>query len=59
MNESVSLNKIDPNVKADTYMNNLKPLQVHKLPFNIQQEFPYFDTSYMNDPSNKKINRTG
>ncbi|XP_020292574.1 neither inactivation nor afterpotential protein C isoform X2 [Pseudomyrmex gracilis] len=59
MNESVSLNKVDPNVKADTYMNNLKPLQVHKLPFNIQQEFPYFDTSYMNDPSNIKINRTG
>lgn len=52
MNEHVSLEKINPNAKIDTYIGEVKPPQVYKLPFNMQQEFPYFDMNYMNDPSN-------
>jgi len=58
MNKNVSLEKIDPNAKIDAYISEVKPPQVYKLPFNMQQEFSYFDMNYINDPSN--INkRTG
>nr|XP_012228924.1 PREDICTED: neither inactivation nor afterpotential protein C isoform X1 [Linepithema humile]XP_012228934.1 PREDICTED: neither inactivation nor afterpotential protein C isoform X1 [Linepithema humile] len=59
VNECVSLEKIDPSVKIDTYISKIKPPQVHKLPFDMKQEFLYFDTSYMNDPSNVNIKRAG
>ncbi|XP_077275817.1 STKc_myosinIII_N_like and MYSc_Myo21 domain-containing protein ninaC isoform X1 [Temnothorax americanus] len=60
MNEHVvSLEKIDPSAKIDAYVNEVKPPQVYKLPFNMQQELPYFDTNYMNDPSNVNIKRAG
>ncbi|XP_029156587.1 neither inactivation nor afterpotential protein C [Nylanderia fulva] len=57
-NKSVSLDKIDPSAKVDAYR-EIKLPQVHKLPFNMQQELLYFDTSYMNDPSNINIKRAG
>ncbi|XP_011703378.1 PREDICTED: neither inactivation nor afterpotential protein C isoform X2 [Wasmannia auropunctata] len=57
MNESVSLDKVDPNAKIDTYISKVKPPQVYKLPFNMQQELPYFDMNYVNDPSITNIKR--
>ncbi|XP_025994439.1 neither inactivation nor afterpotential protein C isoform X2 [Solenopsis invicta] len=59
INENVPLEKIDPNAKINTYTNEVKPPQVYKLPFNIQQEFPYFDTNYINDPSNINVKHGG
>lgn len=59
INEHVSLEKIDPNAKIDIYISEVKPPQVYKLPFNMQQELPYFDMNYMNDPSNVNIKRIG
>ncbi|XP_012540143.1 neither inactivation nor afterpotential protein C isoform X2 [Monomorium pharaonis] len=59
INENVFLEKIDPNAKINTYISEIRPPQVYKLPFNIQQEFPYFDMNYVNDPSNIKIKRAG
>ncbi|KAL0107922.1 hypothetical protein PUN28_014885 [Cardiocondyla obscurior] len=55
----VSLSKIDPNAKVDAYISEMKPPQVHKLPFNMQQELPYFDMTYMNNPSNTNVKRSG
>jgi len=57
-NEFISLEKIDPNDKVDAY-SEMKPPQVYKLPFNLQQELSYFDTNYMNDPSNINLKRAG
>ncbi|KYN33316.1 Neither inactivation nor afterpotential protein C [Trachymyrmex septentrionalis] len=57
LNENVSLEKVDPSTKIDTYISKVKPPEVYKLPFNIQQEFPYFDMNYINDPSNINIKR--
>lgn len=57
-NKFVSLEKIDPNDKIDAY-SEMKPPQVYKLPFNLQQELSYFDTNYMNDPSNINLKRAG
>ncbi|XP_046822294.1 neither inactivation nor afterpotential protein C isoform X5 [Vespa crabro] len=53
-NERVPLDKIDPGIKASTYLGQMKPPQVHKLPFDIYHDMPYFDTSYMNNPTGKK-----
>lgn len=58
-NTSVSLEKIDPSVKIHTYKNEVKPPQVHKLPFDMKLELSYFDTSYMNDPSNVNVKHAG
>ncbi|KAL6443163.1 hypothetical protein ACFW04_002836 [Cataglyphis niger] len=57
-NKPASLEKIDPNAKINAY-SEMKPPQVYKLPFNMQQELSYFDTSYMNDSSNIKIKHAG
>ncbi|RLU25647.1 hypothetical protein DMN91_001804 [Ooceraea biroi] len=57
-NKHVSLEKVDPNAKIDA-VGNVKPPQVHKLPFNLQQEFSCFDTSYMNDPAKANVKRAG
>ncbi|XP_011875420.1 PREDICTED: neither inactivation nor afterpotential protein C isoform X2 [Vollenhovia emeryi] len=59
INEHVSLGKIDPNAKINAYINEMKPPQVYKLPFDMQQELPYFDVNYMNDPSNVNMKRGG
>ncbi|XP_012289083.1 neither inactivation nor afterpotential protein C [Orussus abietinus] len=53
-NERVPLERIDPGVKASSYLGQTRPPQVHKLPFDMHQELPFFDTSYMNDPSKAK-----
>lgn len=58
-NERVPLGKIDPGAKVAAYINEVKPPEVHKLPFDMQQELQYFDTSYMNDPSSAKMKRAG
>lgn len=58
-NKQVSLEKVDPGAKVDAYISEMKPPQVHKLPFNMQQELSYFDISYMNDPSSAKMKRAG
>ncbi|XP_019699822.1 neither inactivation nor afterpotential protein C isoform X2 [Harpegnathos saltator] len=57
VNKRVALEKIDPGAKVDAYISEVRPPEVHKLPFNLQQELTYFDTSYMNDPSNAKMKR--
>ncbi|KAG5306058.1 NINAC protein, partial [Acromyrmex insinuator] len=57
LNENVSLEKVDPNAKIDAYISEVKPPEVYKLPFNMQQELPYFDMNYINDPSNINIKR--
>jgi len=58
VNEHVPLAKVDPNVKINVYVNDVKPPQVHKLPFNLLEELSYFDTSYMND-SRTSVKRAG
>ncbi|XP_033207351.1 neither inactivation nor afterpotential protein C isoform X2 [Belonocnema kinseyi] len=50
-NERTPLEKIDPGIKPSAYLGPLKPPQVHKLPFDIHRELPFFDTNYINDPS--------
>ncbi|KAK2587108.1 hypothetical protein KPH14_002873 [Odynerus spinipes] len=55
-NERVPLEKIDPGIKASAYLGQTKPPQVHKLPFDFYHELPYFDTTYMSDPTKKKRN---
>jgi len=57
LNENVSLEKVDPSAKLDAYISEVKPPEVYKLPFNMQQELPYFDMNYINDPSNINIKR--
>ncbi|XP_015432915.1 PREDICTED: neither inactivation nor afterpotential protein C [Dufourea novaeangliae] len=42
-NEHVSINQIDPNVSSLSYLGQLKPPQVHKLPFNFYNELPFLD----------------
>lgn len=53
MNEHVSLEKINPNVKIDTYI-RVKPPEVYKLPFDMQEELSDFDINYTNNSSNIK-----
>lgn len=53
-NERIGLERIDAGVKAPHFLGPLRPPEVNKLPFDFQQELPYFDTSYMNDPSKKR-----
>ncbi|XP_015178394.1 PREDICTED: neither inactivation nor afterpotential protein C isoform X2 [Polistes dominula] len=53
-NERIPLDKIDPNIKASSYIGQTKPPQVNKLPFDIYREMPYFDTSYMSNTGKKK-----
>lgn len=55
--ERVPLEKIDPGMKKTAYLGQTIPPQVHKLPFDFRQELPYFDTTYMNDPSKAKSKR--
>ncbi|KAK0157852.1 hypothetical protein PV328_011542 [Microctonus aethiopoides] len=59
-NQHVTLDKINPNINIDTFLSE-PPMQVHKIPFNMREEFPYFDTSYMNDPgkARKRTTSTG
>ncbi|XP_043288364.1 neither inactivation nor afterpotential protein C isoform X2 [Venturia canescens] len=57
--ERVPLERIDPGMKVSAYLGQSKPPQVNKLPFNIHQEFPYFDSSYMNDPRKAHSKRGG
>ncbi|XP_025074650.1 neither inactivation nor afterpotential protein C [Pogonomyrmex barbatus] len=59
LNKNMSLEKVDPNANIDAYISEVRPPQVYKLPFNMQQELSYFDTNYMNDPSNANIKRAG
>ncbi|KAI4482907.1 hypothetical protein M0802_013616 [Mischocyttarus mexicanus] len=58
-NERIPLDKIDPGIKASAYIGQMKPPQVHKLPFDIYREMPYFDTSYMSNPTGKKKKNAG
>ncbi|XP_078049671.1 STKc_myosinIII_N_like and MYSc_Myo21 domain-containing protein ninaC isoform X2 [Augochlora pura] len=41
--QTVSLDRIDTNVTPQSYLGQMKPPQVHKLPFNFYNELPYFD----------------
>lgn len=52
--QRIGFEKINANINASTFLNK-RPQQVNKIPFNISQEFPYFNTAYMNDP--KKLKR--
>ncbi|XP_015610405.1 neither inactivation nor afterpotential protein C isoform X2 [Cephus cinctus] len=49
--DRVPLERVEPGIKVSSYLGNRRPPQVHKLPFDIRQEMPFFDTSFMNDPS--------
>ncbi|XP_076658174.1 STKc_myosinIII_N_like and MYSc_Myo21 domain-containing protein ninaC isoform X2 [Halictus rubicundus] len=40
---TVSLGRIDTNVSPQSYLGQMKPPQVHKLPFNFYSELPFFD----------------
>ncbi|XP_076279257.1 STKc_myosinIII_N_like and MYSc_Myo21 domain-containing protein ninaC isoform X3 [Lasioglossum baleicum] len=40
---TVSLDRIDTNVSPQSYLGQMKPPQVHKLPFNFYSELPFFD----------------
>ncbi|XP_015118625.1 neither inactivation nor afterpotential protein C [Diachasma alloeum] len=52
-NLKVPSGRIDPNVTVDSFLEKRMP-QVHKLPFDLSQEFPMFDTTYMNEPSTSR-----
>ncbi|XP_043467066.1 neither inactivation nor afterpotential protein C isoform X3 [Leptopilina heterotoma] len=54
INERTPLERIDPGIKTSSYLGPLKTPQVYKLPFDIHEELPYFDTAYMNDPTKIK-----
>lgn len=56
-NQHVVLDKINRNINIDTFLSE-PPMQVHKIPFNMREEFPYFDTSYMNDPGKARKRTT-
>ncbi|XP_012245016.1 neither inactivation nor afterpotential protein C isoform X1 [Bombus impatiens] len=43
-NEQISIDRVDTNVSTSAYLGQLKPPQVHKLPFNFHQELPFPDT---------------
>ncbi|XP_071862177.1 STKc_myosinIII_N_like and MYSc_Myo21 domain-containing protein ninaC isoform X2 [Bombus fervidus] len=42
-NEQISIDRVDTNVSTSAYLGQLKPPQVHKLPFNFHQELPFPD----------------
>ncbi|XP_046607249.1 neither inactivation nor afterpotential protein C isoform X1 [Neodiprion virginianus] len=55
--ERVPLERINPGVKASLYLGERR-LTVNKLPFDMNQELPYFDSSYMSDPTtSSRINK--
>ncbi|XP_033328921.2 STKc_myosinIII_N_like and MYSc_Myo21 domain-containing protein ninaC isoform X1 [Megalopta genalis] len=41
--EMVPLDRIDTNISPQSYLGQMKPPQVHKLPFNFYNELPYFE----------------
>lgn len=42
-NGQVSLGKVDQNVSPLAFLGQMKPPQVHKLPFNFYNELPFLD----------------
>lgn len=40
-NDQISIDKVDSNISSSAYLGQLKPPQVHKLPFNFYHEFPF------------------
>ncbi|KAG7201550.1 hypothetical protein KM043_004299 [Ampulex compressa] len=58
-NERIPLERVETGANASAYLGQAKPPQVHKLPFDMHQELPYFDTNYMSDPTRFKKRRAG
>ncbi|XP_016842665.1 neither inactivation nor afterpotential protein C isoform X2 [Nasonia vitripennis] len=50
-NERVPLERIEPHDNPDAFLGPSRPPDVHKLPFNIHSELPFYDTSHMHDPT--------
>ncbi|OAD59027.1 Neither inactivation nor afterpotential protein C [Eufriesea mexicana] len=40
-NDQISIDKVDSNISSSAYLGQLKPPQVHKLPFNFYHDFPF------------------
>ncbi|XP_017799206.1 PREDICTED: neither inactivation nor afterpotential protein C [Habropoda laboriosa] len=40
-NDQISIDKVNPNVTVSAYLGQMKPPQVHKLPFNFYHELPF------------------
>ncbi|XP_048508226.1 neither inactivation nor afterpotential protein C isoform X2 [Athalia rosae] len=52
--ERVPLERINPGIKASLYLGERR-LHVHKLPFDLKEELPFFDSSYMSDPTKSRM----
>ncbi|XP_014215430.1 neither inactivation nor afterpotential protein C isoform X2 [Copidosoma floridanum] len=58
-NERVPLERIDPCDNPDAFLGPVRPPNVHKLPFDMHHEMPFYDTSHMNDPTRARKRRQG
>ncbi|XP_058802662.1 neither inactivation nor afterpotential protein C [Phymastichus coffea] len=58
-NERVPLERIDPHANPATFLGPVRPPEVHKLPFDVHSELPFYDTSRMTDPSMPRVRRQG
>lgn len=58
-NERVLLERIDPVLSVSSYLGPRQHPEVHKLPFDIHYELPFFDTTYMSDPTKARKKTLG
>lgn len=54
--DRVPLERINPGIKASLYLGERRPA-VNKLPFDMKEELPFFDSSYMSDPTKIRSSR--
>ncbi|KAJ8686537.1 hypothetical protein QAD02_022331 [Eretmocerus hayati] len=58
-NERVPLERIDPHDNPEAFLGPPRPPNVHKLPFDMHNELPFYDTTHMNDPTARRPKRKG
>ena len=60
-NERVPLERIDRKNtdNPEAFLGPRRPPVVHRLPFDIRQELPFYNTSHMRDPTNRVRRRKG
>ncbi|XP_023317073.1 neither inactivation nor afterpotential protein C isoform X2 [Trichogramma pretiosum] len=59
-NERVPLERIDHNDdNPEAFLGPRKPPTVHKIPFDIHSELPFYDTTHMTDPKSRPRRRQG
>lgn len=53
-NERIALERVDPGTQPELFFGPSRPPEVHKLPFDMYSELPFFDTSYMREPNRRR-----